>query len=459
MLDINVKNERLYDALLSLTKLTLDIVSRRIKSELVVSTESVWEKQSPDTYIKRQAQKPLWAIILHKANKEIIATQQYTDLISILKSDETISPQLDTLVGTCLDARRLEANNIATWPVYEFFTDQGITPFSFSTFNKIYSEIEKALYTDEIEYESITPLCGYSSDETNISLDGNISIVKLSENEIIEILRLGINLGTSMGNMDFIHGIHQYALKIKYRFKKIVGEKNRDSNEVENNPYINGAYATAIVDALRIFKEGKLYPITTIRRSKSILSTGTSFSFENPVRHFMEKKYVLTKNESNEFRSFWSAQKETELSDKNFLSVGIRRFSQSNERNNIEDRIIDIMIAAESIFLSSGGSFQGELKYRLSHRAAMFIENDVKKQRYVFDFMQKAYDVRSSIVHGSAPKLPKKMDDSEYTLEEFCNDIEKYLRISIKKIMNQVIRVEDKTNIIDWKSVIFPELN
>jgi hypothetical protein len=101
-------------------------------------------------------------------------------------------------------------------------------------------------------------------------------------------------------------------------------------------------------------------------------------------------------------------------------------------------------------------SSQGELKYRLSHRAAMFIGESSKEQRYIFGFMGKAYDVRSAIVHGSTPKLPKKMDNSDYTLEEFCCDIEKHLRISIKKTMTQMSRTENNT--IDWIAVIFPDM-
>jgi len=459
MLDISVKNEKLYDALITLTEVTLDIISRRINNELVVTTENIWEKQSADTYIKRQIQKPLWVIVLHKASDEIKSTKEYIELTSILKSDKTISPQLDTLVGTCMSSHRLETHNVASWPVYEFLTDQGITQFSVSTFNSIYSKLESALYADEIEHVNLTPLCGFYAEDPIISLDENISIVKLSEEEIIEILRLGINLGTNMGGTDFLHGVHQYAIKTKYRLKKVIGDKKRDNNEIDRNIYINGINESAVIDSLRIYKEGKLHPISTIRRSKSILSTGTSFSFENPVKHFMNNKYKLTKDEAIEFQSFWNARNKTQLSEKNFLSVSIRRFSQSNERDNIEDKVIDLMIAAESIFLSSGGSFQGELKYRLSHRASMFIEDDVEKQKYVFDFMQKSYDVRSSIVHGSTPKLPKKIDGSEYTLEEFCGDIEKYLRISIKKTMNLMGEMQDRTNTIDWKSVIFPVKN
>lgn len=456
MLDISIKNEKLYDTLSSLTKVVLDILSRRDQDDLVVTTESVWEKQKDDSYVKHQIKRPFWSIMLHKANDEITKTNEYLDFIKVVSADEIISPQLDTLVGTCFGSHRLEADNIAMWPAFEFLTDQGIDEFDISNFNSVYSKIESALYSKEIDFENITPLCGFEMDDSEISLTENISIVKLSEKEILEFFRLGIKLGSSMGDFDLVHSVHQYAIKTSYKLPKIIGKQDLSIRDIEQNEFFNNKNERAVIDALRIYKEGKLYPITTTRRGKSILSTGVSFSFETPVKHFMKNKYSLLKNEIDEFKSFWSVISKAELPEKNFISVGIRRFSQSNERDNIEDRIIDIMISAEAIFLSSGGSFQGELKYRLSHRAAMFIETDVERQKYVFDFMQKAYDVRSSIVHGSNPKLPKKMDGSTYTLEEFCEDIERYLRVSIKKAISKAAAVNDKSNAIDWKSTIFP---
>jgi len=84
----------------------------------------------------------------------------------------------------------------------------------------------------------------------------------------------------------------------------------------------------------------------------------------------------------------------------------------------------------------------------------MYIEDEVYQQKYVFNFMQKAYDVRSDIVHGSEPKLPKKADNTQYeTLKDFCEDIEQYLRVSIKKAISSSKLSKE----IDWNSIIFPE--
>jgi hypothetical protein len=266
-----------------------------------------------------------------------------------------------------------------------------------------------------------------------------------------------LKLGRSLANEDFVHGIHDFGIKITYRLPKIIGESDRRQLEdVASNKFFTNHYENETINALRIFKEGKFYPIASIRKSNSIFSSGINFSLEKPVRQFMNSMFSLSETECVDFIRLYSSIFEAKLADNQFLSVNIRRFSQSSERDDIEDRIIDLMISAEALFLSSGGSFQGELKYRLAHRAAMLIGDDIGDRKYVFEFMQNAYNVRSSIVHGSIPKLPKKIDGEEYTLEEFCSDIEMYLRVSTKKVVSLVSNISGKRIEIDWKSIVFP---
>ena len=97
------------------------------------------------------------------------------------------------------------------------------------------------------------------------------------------------------------------------------------------------------------------------------------------------------------------------------------------------------------------------MKYRLAHRAAMFLEEIPEKQKEVFKFMQKAYDVRSAIVHGTTPKLPKNKDGRTLSLKEFCAEIENILRISMKKALSLTANQENSTHDIEWDSFIFPE--
>ena len=462
-----MQNEKLYHSLSSLTKAILEIVSRTSQSDIRQTEKNKWVKIGEDFYGKRIIRSLSWRSIVARAQDEITSTQEFKDFKEVLNTDEVISPQLNALVGTYFCGWHLEDFDIACRPAHEFFLpDQGIAEFNVIKFDAVYSEIEHYLYTQEMEFENITPLCGFTMEDSKLSLTENISIEKLSEKEILEFFNIGIKLGISKKNHEeIVEEIHPYAIKESYKFHKNFSNVFLFLKELDKENYFSNKTEGAVIDALRIYKEGKFFPLATVKRSNGILSgtfaLGPSYDVisEALAKNCMPRnQYKLLNCEFEEFKSFWKEKTKHSLleKEKSFLSVAIRRFSQSNERDIVEDRIIDLMIAAEAIFLSSGGSFQGELKYRISHRASMFIETDAGRQRYLFDFMKKAYDVRSAIVHGSHPNLPNKMDGSTYTLYEFCDDIEKYLRISMKKAIDQTASAKDKSSAIDWDSIIFP---
>lgn len=451
---MNVQNKQFYDASKALTKVILETLARQEAPNSYLLSENVWRKQGDISYIKQQINRPVWSMILHKAENEFTKTKEYDDFLEAINSDDKISRHIDTQVGTRLGSFRMEAKNFAILPAYEFLTDDGVKAFNRDSFDHFFFGMEKDILSDEVEYEGLTPLCGLKMDDTELPLDAGTSIIRLGEKDILDFFNFGIKLGSSMGGYDHVHDVHEYAIKTSYKLPKTIGGQPKLIDE--DDKFLNNKIEQSIIDAFRIFKKGKLYPITTMKRGKGIFAMGTSYSFEKPVGHFMENKYMLSSDEAKEFSSFWKEKSGANLPEKNFISVAIRRFSQANERDNDEDKIIDLMISAEALFLSSSGSFSGELKYRLSHRAAMYIENEVKRQKYVFNFMQKAYDVRSSIVHGSDPTLPKKADDTQYeSLKDFCDDIEQYLRISIKKVISS----DQVSKSIDWNSIIFSEIS
>ncbi|OPY86690.1 MAG: hypothetical protein A4E71_01383 [Smithella sp. PtaU1.Bin162] len=451
-----MQNIKLYNALAVLTKKSLEIISKSIDKNFVVVNESTWVKQDNETYVRQGMQRPLWGIVLHKAKDEITKTEEFVEFSKITNSDQIISPQLNTLVGTCMGRSRFELFSIVFNSLSPFLTDTEIVNFDDQIFKTEYSKIEKALYSDKIELERLTPLCGFLTDSPNFVLDDKLSIVKLSDPEVLQMLRLGIKIGDTFGQEDFIHHIHQFAIKLTYDLPKIAGDGDIQGNIDAHIPYVNGTLEQKLLSALRLFKEGKIYALGTVVRSNSIFNVGVSYNLGTTSRAFIENKFQLSETERDKFIKFWEVYQGTNIPENNFLSVAIRRFSQANERVSTEDKIIDLFISAEALFLSSGGSFQGELKYRLSHRAAMFLDDEKDKQREVFKFMQKAYDVRSAIVHGTALNLPKKDDGMPYLLEEFCKRLESDLRVAINKTIKQASTAKNPNKVLEWDSIIFP---
>lgn len=275
----NMKNSALYESLSALTRKSLEVIKKTIDNNLVITTESAWVKQDNDTYVRQDIKRPLWAIVLHKAKDGITDTEEFANFSEVTKSDQIISSQLDTLVGTCMGRSRFELFNLVFKPLSPFLKDIEISGFDESIFKAEYLEIENALYSNEIEFERITPLCGFSTDTPDFALDKNLSVVKLSELEITNLLRLGIKIGESFGPENFIHHIHQFAIKLTYSLPKVIGAKEIEGNIESHNPYIKGDLEQTVLNALRLFKEGKVYPLGTVTKGKNIFISGFTYNY------------------------------------------------------------------------------------------------------------------------------------------------------------------------------------
>lgn len=138
----------------------------------------------------------------------------------------------------------------------------------------------------------------------------------------------------------------------------------------------------------------------------------------------------MSEGEVPEFLELWRLQ---EKGGEGF-GFSIRRFNLAFDRGLPEDRIVDLVIAAESLFLSDlGVRDRGELRFRFALRAAKFIEHPVYGEREVFRVMLRAYDVRSRIVHGSSPEDTKLPDNQSAQLPTFIDAIEELVRLGIRK--------------------------
>jgi hypothetical protein len=108
----------------------------------------------------------------------------------------------------------------------------------------------------------------------------------------------------------------------------------------------------------------------------------------------------------------------------------LRWFGQSRERSREEDRAVDLITAAEALFLADA---DGELKYRLALRAARYTATGETPRMDVFRHMKTAYDIRSSIVHGASPRVQKSLKGER--LADFSARTEEVLRRAILRAL------------------------
>ena len=224
------------------------------------------------------------------------------------------------------------------------------------------------------------------------------------------------------------------------------------------DPIGAGEWERRVIDALRVFKNGGVHPIATICSTETFAPGGYSFGQKEMPPHIYIEKYELDENEAQDFAEFWKrASHPRVLKGRNFLTLAIRRFSQAGARASSEDKIIDLMICAEALFLTQLGKVEGELRYRLAQRAAFFTEQDPVKRIAAYKFMRSAYDVRSQIVHGTDKplELPKRLDGVPYSLSEFCGEAEECLRKALKNAIMLAQQPHAPKYLVDWDSLIF----
>ncbi len=99
------------------------------------------------------------------------------------------------------------------------------------------------------------------------------------------------------------------------------------------------------------------------------------------------------------------------------FALAVRRFDQTFERLETEDRLIDCWIALESLVVPDGSS---ELSYRASLRIGAFLGASAAERRTIFERLRRSYAVRSKLVHGDRPPhdLHAVLDQTEQTVRQ-----------------------------------------
>jgi len=94
-------------------------------------------------------------------------------------------------------------------------------------------------------------------------------------------------------------------------------------------------------------------------------------------------------------------------------SIAGNYYESHQTRTTLEDKLIDLVISLEALF-SPG--LEGELRFRIALRGAMLLGDDPESKRRIFNLFKRAYDARSSLVHGNeSPFQTGKFTHSELT--------------------------------------------
>lgn len=192
-----------------------------------------------------------------------------------------------------------------------------------------------------------------------------------------------------------------------------------------------------VLSALRLLKKGEFSCPGVVSTNEAwLLKSGLQFQLR-ATHPFGFGNYELADKDVGKLQIIWNQLTSEKFYNRTFLNAALRRFNMAFDRRRGDDRLVDLMIASESLFLNDVGNAagRGELRFRLAVRVAKFIDSPRYKPRQVFHLMRDAYDLRSKVVHGDTIKTAKLPDNSAATLNEFISELEEVMRLGIQKAL------------------------
>jgi hypothetical protein len=383
---------------------------------------------------------------------------EYRKCFEAIKRDTILTSHFNVLVG--IDSRRSRSSDAESLMVRipHLGVYRNRIEFNKSYFEAEYKAFEDTFYENDFDYEVVAPL------------SGPVFAAPIKLGEDLQICRVNRNGLTQPTKEDFdgdqLFGGPLWAIRTRYKLPKIVGDDHKPILEkTEENEQCRNA-ANDIIDAvltcLRLHNISNVYPLTILHRTKSWLF--------HDVREYTARfsaTYPFTielKNDFNkEFVRFWKTFQSEKVRRWKFIAQAAKRFSYAHERHDWEDKIIDLLIAAEALFLSQA---KGELSYRLRLNAARFLGADEGMRTQIFDDMGLAYDLRSGIVHGASIKsivsTIKKREPvglgEKYKLDQFTYRIQGYIRAAICQMIQLASKKRTDGDLVDWKDLVLQKL-
>ncbi len=357
-----------------------------------------------------------WWGFYRQVPDSILEGPQCKKLVELLRTNPDASRHLDSYVGSSLHKVSCDEHFILCGMAKRQISASGSFTFNEGQFEKDFDEFIEFLKSPTLSCELVLPVYGLTL-ECELILDERTSFSRL--NMFSDAQHEADSLIPSAPSGD----LPSFALRIAYRTPKVIDHKdtfssghdgNQQRIQIEND-------ALLVLSALRLFKPKPFVRGTMIHHVDTWMDPLIG-SWNRMERVPIGGSTIeVSKDECVAFKKLWASLKTAKISP--WVEIAVRRIAMADDRGTDEDRLIDLMIAAESIFLNDSTSGSSELRYRLSLRAAAFLAAK-DERRELFRFFRDCYDVRSTIVHGGRPTLK----GSPVNLDPMINRLSQLLR-------------------------------
>lgn len=436
---IEIRNQKLYERYTEFLKASLSLLSEFLKKGERIP-EVVYDYFEPHdggwngTYVREKS----FLEFIKRHEDDIVGLPEFIFLIELMVKDVSLT---DELHGILIDEKEpvilsnIETTFIGNWimPIIESFAERSQSfVFNDRLCDELYKKYEDFFYVPERYLNPTAPLHNFKSELEVIQLDKNLKIRKIHDKEQKQLW---------LKNFSIIPKFEIPSIKFVLEAQYLVKEHRPDEMS-----YINDLF-DRVISAMRLFKKGTFgyNRITTKIYWACPISKASMSSGKNYYVPFHGAQYELSKDDAEDLVNFWEMFKEVDFEKYGFIELAIRRFNLAHVRKELEDKLIDLMIAFEALYLIHTDQ---ELGFKLATRAAFILgkDNGKTEKEKVYTFLKKAYSTRSGIVHGNKhlDKNIKLSDDEEISVLDFLLQLEDYLRQSIIHFINLSMNYEVK---------------
>lgn len=358
-----------------------------------------WVRGTEGWFFLEANQSHWWRDPLIHVQDEFGSLPEYALLVQLFNEDPGLAQLPRAILGTEATSSRMETRELLRELLWRVADRSGDGALDIRPFDEIYDAWHSDLSAATVRETWVAPLLGLWGPSQPIALTPDIRIAPLEDAEISHFL--GLRMLPS-GDMSMFNASVArvpetvYGLRIVFEAEGKVPAKLPDPRDSPRWRASNDLFEDVII-ALRVFKSERVAsPGMAVFKSwphdgsiffSALGDVGQSNPYERMV-------YALADDEAPAFQEFFGAYQKA----KKELGFAARRFAYASERIRAEDRITDLMIASEALFL---GKKDGELRHRLALRAACFLHPEYPTRATMLRFFRNAYDVRSKIVHGS----------------------------------------------------------
>jgi hypothetical protein len=386
---------------------------------------------------------------------------EWQQVRAVVEQNPKLAGHFDVLVGTSYGATRwdLESVGRGLLPRVEVAPHGGnVTVEPHTAFANRYRELEEVIASDVLKVERIWPMIDLQLTQPRLVLEPGVMIRELTPEEFIKCLNVQLIAPEMFRTWISPEDAKVFALSISSSVQKRLGNasENRDDFQAlhdEEQATLDDFRATLGVLGKNVTLGPSIEKAGWMRGST--ISRFMHGQLTNPF--WMIHKVELGPADARLLQTTWSTFRQGKQGSSALHTAALRLyFARSRPRS--DDRILDVMIAAEALYLGTdGGEDRGELKYRLALRAAAWADLRAlrKSKKQVFDLLRLAYDVRSAIAHGSRPKASKlKLQGATLTLEQLIEQTTEVVMQGLLKALKQLAKSKNPVFRPDWESLI-----